>query len=163
MAEMTISVQAKGTGKRTDVTTKGHSFTIDEPTSVGGTDVGASPLEYLLGALAGCEEVIAQGVAKKLDFKLDGMEFDVQGVLDPRGLAGDPGVKPYFQKVTTTVRVQTSETSERVQQLQEAVEKQCPVFTLIQAAGVEIETRWEKKPVINMMSQGMACDVDGNC
>ncbi|KPV44327.1 OsmC family protein [Alicyclobacillus ferrooxydans] len=163
MAELSIAIRAKGTGKRTDVTTKGHSFTIDEPTSMGGTNVGASPLEYLLGALAGCEEVIAQGVAKKLDFELHGIEFDVEGVLDPRGLAGEPGIQPYFQKVTTIARVQTCETPERILQLREAVEKQCPVFTLIEAAGVEIESRWEKKSFINMMSQGMACDVDGNC
>lgn len=154
MAEISIAIQANGTGKRTDVATKSHSFIIDEPISMGGTNVGATPLEYLLGALAGCEEVIAQGVAKKLNFELRGLEFDVEGVLDPRGLAGEPGIQPYFQKVTTIARVQTSETPERIQQLREAVDKQCPVFTLIQAAGVEIETQWEKKPVINILSQG---------
>ncbi|WP_412733836.1 OsmC family protein [Heyndrickxia acidicola] len=48
---------------------------IDEPTNMGGKDTGANPLGTLLGALAGCENVVTNMVAKEIDFNLKGIEF----------------------------------------------------------------------------------------
>jgi uncharacterized OsmC-like protein len=146
MAEnvMKFSVHSTSSKMKTEVETGKHRFVIDEPPDLGGTDEGANPLEPLLGALVGCENVIANFVAKELGFQLNGIRFHAEGILDPRGLMGDPNIQPYFQEVKIRAEVETDESEERVQELQKIVDQRCPVFTLIKAAGVKLDVEWKK-------------------
>jgi putative redox protein len=146
MAEqvMTVMVNAESVNIRTDVKAGKHQFIIDEPPHMGGMDLGANPLEYLLGALVGCENVIANMVAKEMKFDLNEIRFRAEGVLDARGSMGDPNVRPYFQKVKVHAEVKTSESDKRVQELQRVVDQRCPVYTLLHAAGVKMEVEWKK-------------------
>lgn len=98
----------------------------------------------LLSALAGCENVIANMVAKEMDFDLQGIEFDIRGEFDPRGLMGEAGIRPYFEKVTVEAKVKTNESEERIQELQEITDSRCPVYTTLKAAGVEMVPHWVK-------------------
>ncbi|WP_347230879.1 OsmC family protein [Bacillus sp. LL01] len=109
---------------------------------MGGTDTGAAPLSSLLATLAGCENVIAHFVAKEIGFNLDGISFDIKGELDSRGLMGNQEVRPYFEKVQIEARVQTSESDERIKELQDKTDQRCPVYTMMKAAGVELEANW---------------------
>lgn len=43
-----------GRGFHTEITLRDFAFVADEPKSAGGADSGATPYEYLLGALAAC-------------------------------------------------------------------------------------------------------------
>jgi uncharacterized OsmC-like protein len=81
MAEnvMKFSVHSTSSKMKTEVETGKHRFVIDEPPDLGGTDEGANPLEPLLGALVGCENVIANFVAKELGFQLNGIRFHAEG------------------------------------------------------------------------------------
>lgn len=81
---------------------------------MGGQDSGPSPLEYLLGSLAGCEDVIAQLVAREKGIKLNSIRFEVEGTLDVKGLLGDPAVKPYFQTVRVRATVDSPEDESRI-------------------------------------------------
>ena len=103
---------------------------------------GANPLSTLLSALAGCENVIANLVAREIEFDLQGIEFNITGILDTRGLMGNANVQPYFEKVRIESKVKTSETQERVYQLQKITDARCPVFTTFKAAGIELEVNW---------------------
>jgi putative redox protein len=49
-----VSTTVGATGYRADVTARTHTFAVDEPIAFGGTDAGATPYEYLLGALSSC-------------------------------------------------------------------------------------------------------------
>lgn len=58
-----VLVSAESVGARTQVKDepeRKHTFVFDEPTKVGGTDTGPSPLQGVLGALAGCENATAR-------------------------------------------------------------------------------------------------------
>ncbi|WP_408011364.1 OsmC family protein [Pseudalkalibacillus sp. A8] len=121
-----------------------HQITIDEPPAMGGKDTGADPLSALLASLAGCENVIANLVAKEMDFDLKGIEFDISGILDTRGLMGDPNVKPYFEKIRVNAKVSTDESDERIQELKEKTDARCPIFTTFVAAGIETEANWTR-------------------
>jgi putative redox protein len=144
MAKVTERITGVSQGMQTKVTAEKHHFIVDQPQTMGGKDEGANPLTTLLGALAGCENVIANMVAKDMNFNLQGIEFDIHGELDTRGLMGDPNVRPYFQKVVVNAKVKTNETEDRVKELQEKTDLRCPVYTTLKAAGVEMVVNWAK-------------------
>lgn len=145
MANM-MTFQATGTSSKmkSELKMGNHEMTIDEPPSMGGTDKGPDPLSTLLASLAGCENVIANLVAKDIKFDLQGIEFDVKGDLDPRGLMGQADIQPYFNQIYVYAKVTTDETVERIQELKEKTDARCPIFTTFQAAGIPIEAKWEK-------------------
>jgi uncharacterized OsmC-like protein len=144
MAKVTEHITSVSNGMQTKVTAKNHTLIIDEPANMGGKDEGANPLATLLGALSGCETVIANMVAKEMNFQLDGIDFDIRGEFDPRGLMGDPNVRPYFEKIIIEAAVKTNESDARIQELQEKTDARCPVFTTLQAANIEMQVNWKK-------------------
>ncbi|MGD7045806.1 OsmC family protein [Jeotgalibacillus proteolyticus] len=144
MAKMNEKITAISKGMYTEGKSHEHTVVIDEPASMGGTNEGANPLATLLVSLAGCENAIANFVAKEMEFDLQGIDFEVQGELDSRGMMGDEEVRPYFQKITVHASVHTSESEERLKELQEKVDKRCPVYTTMVAADVEMVPKWIK-------------------
>ncbi|TWI58132.1 OsmC family protein [Halalkalibacter nanhaiisediminis] len=142
--KMKVHVQGEALGMQAIINAGAHTITIDEPTKMGGTDTGADPLQTLLGALAGCENVVANLVAKEINFDLQGITFDIQGELDPRGFMGQEGVRPYFEKVVINAKVKTSESQERITELQTITDQRCPVYTTLKAANVMLDSSWTK-------------------
>jgi putative redox protein len=144
MAKTKVNITGQSVGMQSTIKAANHTIIIDEPAAMGGKDTGPDPLSALLSSLAGCENVIANFVAKEIEFDLQGIEFDITGILDTRGLMGDPEVKPYFEKVRVEAKVKTSESQERVDQLQKLTDERCPVFTTFKAAGIELQPKWVK-------------------
>ena len=58
-------------GFRTDVETRSHALTADEPLEVGGTDVGPTPYELLLAALGGCTAMTMRMYADRKGWPLE--------------------------------------------------------------------------------------------
>jgi uncharacterized OsmC-like protein len=56
---------------RTDISTRHHRLTVDEPESVGGTDAGPTPYEYLLIALASCTAMTMRSYANRKSWPLE--------------------------------------------------------------------------------------------
>lgn len=83
-------------------------------------------------------------VAKEIDFDLKGIEFDIQGELDPRGFMGNTNVRPYFEKVSVHAKVKTTESEARIKELQEKTDLRCPVYTTLKAAGVDMISNWTR-------------------
>jgi putative redox protein len=137
-------ITAISQGMQTHARIKNHEIIIDTTPAFGGKETGPDPLSLLLSALAGCENIMANIVAKEINFDLQGIEFDIRGEFDPRGLMGDPNVRPYFEKVTVHAKVKTSESEDRIKELQEITDSRCPVYTTLKAAGVELEVNWVK-------------------
>ncbi len=144
MSKMTVKVNGKSEKMKTDVTAGEHSFTVDEPENFGGTNKGADPLSTLLGALASCENIVANFVAKEIDFDLQGIDYEVTGELDLRGLMGDASVRTYFDWVRIEAKIRTSESDERIQELCERSDARCPIFQTLKAAGVDISSEWSR-------------------
>lgn len=142
--KMTFEVTGQAEKMTTELQAKNHTLVIDEPANMGGDDKGADPLSTLLASLAGCENVIANMAAKEIDFNLEGIDFQVSGELDPRGLMGQADVAPYFQHVSIKASIKTDESNERIQQLKEITDARCPVFTTLQAANIPIDAEWTK-------------------
>ena len=138
------TVNSQGTTVR--VSTQSHDWIIDEPAHKGGGDLGPTPLESLLGALAGCETVVLRLVANAINFKYTDLKIDCEGIADLRGARGVHGVRPYFTAVKMTLTLTTDEPRNRIDLLQRNVERRCPVMNLFSSADVDMEVTWKTVP-----------------
>jgi uncharacterized OsmC-like protein len=124
----------------------GH-FVTDEPIAHGGTGEGPSPLQTVLGALCGCESVTFHRTAKEMDFSYEGIDFEAAFTIDIRWRMCKREVRPHFQTVKVQATVRTDESEERLAQIVEETERRCPVFNLLQDAGVTLDVLWVRQPV----------------
>ncbi len=107
---------------------RNHTFIIDEPAELGGSDKGANPVEMLLAALASCRAITYQFHAGRLGVPLKGISVSLSGDLDLRGfLAMDKSIRPGFMGIQGECTLTTDATPEQIEALNEAVEKYCPV------------------------------------
>ncbi len=129
MPQVTYTVTATGRdATRTDVQARDHAFAIDEPTKLGGSDAGPNPLEYLLGALAGCLNVTGWKVAQEMGIELRGLSFELSGTLDPRRFMGkESDERAGFREIRVNAKADTDATQEQLDAWAEAVEARCPV------------------------------------
>ena len=129
MADVTFSVDAVSIGKtRTEVTARDLVFNVDEPEKLGGTNTGPNPVEYVLGALAGCLNVIGHLIAKEMDFEINSLNMHLEGVLDPLSYLGKKtNVRPGYKEILVKIDIESSASPEILQQWARAIELRCPV------------------------------------
>ena len=124
-----------------DVITGTHTFKVDEPEVLGGTDVAANPVQLILASLGACQAITYQFWAAKLDIALEGIEARVEGDLDLRGFFGiDDSVRPGFTRIRLFVTLRGPEAPERYAVLIGAVNAHCPVLDIV-ANPVPVERR----------------------
>ncbi|CAN5510368.1 OsmC family protein [soil metagenome] len=131
-AHLTYTVSGEGEGAVASVIRAGkHSFLVDEPGALAGDDLGASPVEFALGALISCQIVVYRLYANALGIQLDGIDIRAEGDLDVRRLFGiDESVRAGFTEVRLDVSLTGPESDERYHQLRDAVDAHCPVLDL---------------------------------
>lgn len=111
-----------------EVQTRGFVFNVDEPVELGGTNTGPNPVEYIIGAYAGCLNVVGHMIAQEMGFTLDSLRIHVEGSLDPAGFMGkDPSVRPGYKEIRVTFDVASSASREMLDEWLEAVSERCPV------------------------------------
>jgi putative redox protein len=80
MAEKTAHVTFVGPMRFDATSGSGHTITMDTTPSGGGEDTGASPMELVLMALAGCTGIDVIGILRKMRQDVTGYEINVRGV-----------------------------------------------------------------------------------
>lgn len=78
MAEFLVVNAAWQGGYRTLVEARGHEFTVDEPESAGGGNLGMMPTEVFCAAVASCYCLALAHVARKRSLELPGLEVTVR-------------------------------------------------------------------------------------
>lgn len=114
---------------RTHVQTREFDFVVDEPPALGGENAGPNPVEYLLGAWAGCLNVVCHLVADEQGIELDDLEIDIQGDIDLRRVLGHAAeTRAGYRSITADVVVETHATDQALEEWIETVERRCPVL-----------------------------------
>jgi len=142
-------IAARGNGEsaaRSVIEAGAHEFVIDEPKDRHGTDQGPSPLEYLMGAFAGCTNVISSRIAEEMGVIWKNGSIDVEAELDGDVLQGRD-VPVAFPKLTIQVHVRSDASPEQVEQLKQELAKRCPVSVLFRQAGTEVIENWTVEPI----------------
>jgi uncharacterized OsmC-like protein len=143
-ATFRVAQELKGVTEVHGTTGTGHRVVVDEPPSLGGGNVGATPLEYALAAIGSCQLITYRLWAAKLGVRFDALSVEVEGDIDVRGFFGlDPKVRPGFGAIRVRLRVRGPETKARYDELRRVVDAHCPVFDLFTAAtpvSVELTT-----------------------
>lgn len=127
----------------TKVSVRDFEILIDEPPSNHGNDEGAQPLEYLLASLAGCTNVIINKIGSEHNISIQGMEVDVVGVCDTRGIFGTEAIKVPFPEVRLTIRGTTNNSEEEIALVREQLAWRCPVKVVIKESGSVIKETWD--------------------
>lgn len=104
---------------------------IDEPPDMNGTNLGPTPLEIQLAALGACQEILYVAYAAVMDIQLDSVKVKLDGHIDLRGLFGLDEVSAGFQKITYETFLKSSAPQEKLDQLVQAVEANCPILDTI--------------------------------
>lgn len=131
-AKLTFTVEGEGFDSvASNIVSGKHTFQVDEPAALGGTDVAASPVEYALGALISCQVVVYRLYAQNLGIQVDEVKIQANGHLDVRGLFGiDKSIRPGFSSVELDIQITGPESAERYEELRQAVDAHCPVLDL---------------------------------
>jgi uncharacterized OsmC-like protein len=103
----------------------------DNPAYLGGTNLGFTSIEGVLGILGTCITHISLGQAAERALDVDSISLTVEAEWDPRaGRKGFEKVSIAPQNVRYTLHVKTPESAQAVKEWIEAVEKICPMYNL---------------------------------
>lgn len=129
MSDLKFSVSAKSLSPaKAEIKTRQFSFIIDEPKELGGTNEAANPVEYLLGSLAGCINVVGHLVAKEQNLTLTGLRIEISGDLNPDRLFGKPTEdRTGYKEINVTLYPETDATPEALTKWHEEIERRCPI------------------------------------
>ncbi len=116
------------TAARTTVRARDFSLVVDEPPSLGGDDLGANPVEFLLAGFAGCLNVVGHLVAQEQGLTLRSLDVEVSGPLDPARLFGqDTEVRAGFQHIEVALRVDADADAAALDHWVRTIEARCPI------------------------------------
>jgi len=117
-----------------------YSIPTDEPKALGGTDTAPNPVEVLLAAFGTCQEITWKAYGQASGIVIDSVSVKLDGEIDLRGfLAVAEDVRPGFQKITGTVTVKSSASTEELEGLKAVVDAHCPVLDMLQAVPITIK------------------------
>ncbi len=131
--DITFSVDSKlEEGFRSEINVRDFQFLVDEPHSLGGRNEAPNPVEYVLGALASCQEIVIKAYAGQLGISLNYVKVEASGDLDLAGFFNLSDERPGFNKVKYTTIISTNETDPtKLQQLKDFSIERCPVLDII--------------------------------
>jgi len=137
-------------GLRSEALMREHKVVVDEPAALGGGDAGPNPVELILAALGTCQEITYRAYATALGIPLDGVAVKLTGTIDLKGFfAVDDRVRPGYQRISGTVRLQSSASEAELQTLRAAVNAHCPVLDILtNPVPVELDLQLERSPAV---------------
>ena len=129
MSDLQFAVEGQAESQtRITATARQFSFVIDEPPALGGEDLGANPVEYLLASYAGCVNVMAYLIANELGIKLEKLTIKVDGNINPARLFGKSfEERAGFKQINLSLQPVTNASPELLSKWVSEIKNRCPV------------------------------------
>lgn len=134
-AGATFSVRSKlKEGFLSRIEARDFQLLSDEPEELGGTNLGPNPVEYVLGALAACQEIVIKAHAGQLGIDVTSVRVETEGDIDLRGFFNvSDDARAGFNKVTYHTVIETNETDPgKLKKLKDISLNRCPVLDIIE-------------------------------
>jgi uncharacterized OsmC-like protein len=130
---LTFSVEGVSeSSARMRMAVRDFTFAVDEPASLGGTDEGPNPVEFVLSALAGCINVVVHMVAAERGVAIRGLRVRVEGELDPARLMALPtDTRAGFSWIELVAEVDSDAPESEIEKILQIAESRCPVADTI--------------------------------
>jgi uncharacterized OsmC-like protein len=104
------------------------TLNVDEPETLGGKDISANPVEYLLAGYAGCLNVVFNLVAKEKNINIKELKINIDGDINPGKFLGFSEIeRAGFLSLNVHIQVDTDSSDLEVDDLIETVKKRCPI------------------------------------
>ena len=109
-----------------------YSFDIDHPELFASEDNGATPVEYVLVALAGCLTAGVAAVAQNREIQLRSVSATITGDMDVRGILGmDSDVRNGFSGIKVTYNIDADASADDIKALVAQSQKRSAVYDII--------------------------------
>ena len=115
---------------------------VDEPVERGGSNLGFTPTETMLGALIGCTNVIANRLASEIGISLSEMEISLTADFNRLGAMLVEEIEQPFSNVIMNISVTSDGNVEQLEWLKESLAKYCPVAKVLRNSGINIQEIW---------------------
>ena len=126
------SATAEGRSGLRRIRVRDFQVLTDSPPDFAGYDLGPNSPELQLGVLGSCLNHSYLIQAAALEVPIDSIEVEVEAVLDPRALSiGFESTPVYPQNISYVVKIESSASETRIEQLLAAVERACPILNLL--------------------------------
>jgi len=129
MADLTFKIEGEAqTEARFDANARQFTLVIDEPPALGGEDLGANPVEFLLASYAGCLNVVAHLIARELGINVEKLSIAVTGKLNPARLFGQSEEeRAGFKQIDVAFTPITDASPELTAKWIKAIKDRCPI------------------------------------
>jgi uncharacterized OsmC-like protein len=129
MADLIFKTEGKAqTAARFEANARQFKFVIDEPPALGGDDLGANPVEFLLASYAGCINVVAHLTARELGIKVEKLSIAISGNINPARLLGQSDAeRAGFKKIDVEFSPVTDASPELIKQWISVIKNRCPI------------------------------------
>ena len=114
---------------------KPHVVLTGTPPGLGGEDKGASPLLLTLGVIGACIGTVIKFWSKIMDVKIDDIDISMRGNINLSGIFGIGDHKAAFTDLKPVVRIKSSESEAKINELLKNVDEHCPAFFLVRDSG----------------------------
>lgn len=117
------------------VTAGERTLYVDQPQFAGGSNAGATPMDYLFASLAGCLATTARIIATQKKLDLRGMTITVEGSLDLDIIYGKSrDSRPGLTGLHVTLALDAAMGAEEREDFLAELRLRCPVYDSIKAA-----------------------------
>ena len=107
-------------------------FDADHPECFASRDLGATPAEHVLAALASCLTAGVAAVAQHRQIQLRSVDATVEGTMNVLGILGaDPDVRNGFQGVTVRFAIDADATPDDIRALVAQSQKRSAVYDIV--------------------------------